>query len=177
MSAANAAYHVAANVADPEMPMLTLADLGILRSVEQDGDAVTVTITPTYSGCPALAVMAADLDQRLRQAGFGPVTVRTVLSPPWGSDDITAAGRAKLAAAGLAAPNPVRRGSWPRGAGAAPGKARPVPLTLTGRPAAVSCPQCTSRDTELVARFGSTACKALHRCRCCGEPFEKIKEL
>lgn len=162
------AYEAAAAVPDPELPMLTIADLGILRDVREDGAAVTVTITPTYSGCPAMREITVDLLRRLEQAGYRHVDIRTALSPPWTSDWITPAGRRKLAAAGIAPPGgPVRA----PGAGGRPG---PVPLTLTRAP--VPCPRCGSADTRETARFSATACKALYRCRACLEPFEHVKE-
>ena len=156
------AYDVAAAVPDPELPMVTVADLGILRDVGEDGDAVTITITPTYSGCPAMREIAADLTHRLERAGYRHVDIRTELSPPWTSDWITGAGRRKLAAAGIAPPveSPIPAG--------------PVPLTLTRAP--VTCPRCGSADTRETSRFSGTACKALHRCLRCLEPFEYVKE-
>jgi ring-1,2-phenylacetyl-CoA epoxidase subunit PaaD len=160
------ALEVAAAVPDPELPMVTIADLGILRDVREHGGAVTVTITPTYSGCPAMREIGLDLRRRLAQAGFRDVEVKTVLSPAWTTDWITAEGRRKLAAAGLAPPGPA--GPAGRGSG-------PVPLTLTSAP--VPCPRCGSADTRETARFGATACKALYRCRACLEPFEHVKEL
>ncbi|SDQ52258.1 1,2-phenylacetyl-CoA epoxidase subunit PaaD [Thermostaphylospora chromogena] len=161
------AREVAERVPDPELPMLTLADLGILREVEEhDGGRVTVTITPTYSGCPALAAIRADLTARLRAAGYAEVEVRTSLSPAWTTDWITPAGRRKLADAGIAPP------------GAAPARrSGPVPLALGPTRRTVRCPRCDSPDTEEVARFGATPCKALWRCRSCAEPFERVKEL
>ena len=159
-------WDLAAAVPDPELPMVTLADLGILRSATRDGDAVTVTITPTYSGCPAMREISADLRHRMEQAGFVDVTVRTELSPPWSSDWITPEGRAKLAAGGIAPPHP---------AGARP--AGPVPLSLTVRVRAVACPRCGSEDTRETSAFSATACKALYRCAACQEPFEYVKEI
>ncbi|MGI8313103.1 1,2-phenylacetyl-CoA epoxidase subunit PaaD [Saccharopolyspora hattusasensis] len=158
---------VAGSVTDPELPVLTLADLGVLRGVELAGDGkVVVSITPTYSGCPAMPEMRADLSNRLSEAGFADVEVRTVLDPPWTTDWISPAGRQKLAEYGIAPP------------GAAPQRAAgPVPLTLAPPRARVRCPQCGSPDTEQVSRFGATACKALRRCRSCHEPFEHIKEI
>jgi ring-1,2-phenylacetyl-CoA epoxidase subunit PaaD len=158
------AYDVAAATPDPELPMLTIGDLGILRAVEEDRDAVVVTITPTYSGCPAMREISADVEHRLHAAGYRRVQVRTDLAPPWTTDWITEAGHRKLQAAGIAPPSPSRRSSGP------------IPLTLGPRPA-VRCPRCGSSDTVQDTAFGSTACKALHRCRACAEPFEAVKPL
>jgi ring-1,2-phenylacetyl-CoA epoxidase subunit PaaD len=164
---ADKAREIAESVADPELPMLTIGDLGILRDVSTVDGRVVVSITPTYSGCPAIAEIRRDVHARLVAAGLRDVEVRTVLSPGWSSDWITADGRRKLAAAGIAPP-----GGRPQFAGG------PVPLTLTARPGgAVTCPGCGSDDTERTAAFGSTACKDLYRCRACAEPFEHIKEI
>lgn len=161
------AREVAESVTDPELPVLTLADLGVLRDVElTSDDAVVVSITPTYSGCPAMHEMRTDLDRRLREEGFADVEVRTVLDPPWTTDWISPAGRRKLSEYGIAPPGETQRA----GAG-------PVPLTLDPPPARIGCPHCGSADTEQVSRFGSTACKALRRCRSCREPFEHLKEI
>jgi ring-1,2-phenylacetyl-CoA epoxidase subunit PaaD len=153
----------AASVVDPELRVITIEELGILRDVreEQSSGRVTVTITPTYSGCPAMDVIRADVRSALRSAGHPDAEVVTVLHPAWTTDDITASGRAKLAAAGIAPPAPA--------GGRPPAR---VPLTLT-----VRCPLCGSPHTEEISRFGSTACKALWRCRDCAEPFEHIKAL
>jgi ring-1,2-phenylacetyl-CoA epoxidase subunit PaaD len=165
-SALAAAREIAAAVPDPELPMVTLADLGILRDVTARDGQLVVTITPTYSGCPALAEIAHDLRHRLGQAGFADVTIRTELAPPWSSDWITAEGRGKLLAAGVAPPHP------------APARSGPVPLTLTvTRREPVSCPRCGSADTTQTAPFSATACKALFRCEACREPFEYVKEI
>jgi len=165
-AALKAARGIAAAVPDPELPMVTLADLGILRDVAAEGERLVVTITPTYSGCPALREIAHDLRYRLTQAGFADVIVRTALAPAWSSDWITAEGRRKLRAAGIAPPHPA---PLPRG---------PVPLTLTAtRRAPVACPQCGSRDTTQTAAFSATACKALFRCEACREPFEYVKDI
>ncbi len=157
-------------VADPELPMLTLVDLGILRNVAVAGGTVTVTLTPTYSGCPALAEMRAAVDRRLRAAGFADVEVRTELHPPWTTDAITAEGRRKLAEHGIAPPG-TGAGT---GSGAAP--PGPVPLVLSPARPAVPCPRCRATDTEETSRFGATPCTALWRCRACREPFEHVKE-
>ncbi len=159
------AYDVAAGTPDPEIPTLTIEELGILRSVDfSPGEEVVVTITPTYSGCPAMREISADVRARLNRAGFERVTVATQLAPPWSTDWITAEGRRKLAAAGIAPPSP------------APVRSGPIPLTL-GRPVSPRCPRCGSPDTRLTAQFSATACKSLHRCNACGEPFEAVKAL
>ena len=164
-----AARQIAEAVADPELPMLTVADLGILRDVTSENGHIVVTITPTYSGCPALREIARDLEYRLTRAGFGGATVRTQIAPAWTSDWITPDGRRKLQAAGIAAPHPAT-------AGAAPPRG-PVPLNLTMAPRdPVACPRCGSPDTAATAAFGATACKALLRCHTCHEPFEYVKE-
>jgi ring-1,2-phenylacetyl-CoA epoxidase subunit PaaD len=158
------ARQIAETVTDPELPMMTLHDLGVLRDVRVEHERVIVDITPTYSGCPAMAEMRADLAARLHVAGYRDVDVRTVLSPPWTTDDITDRGRQVLAEHGIAPPGPAPR--------RAPG---PVPLSLGLRPPAVRCPLCGSADTELVSQFGATSCKSLHRCVACREPFEHVK--
>jgi ring-1,2-phenylacetyl-CoA epoxidase subunit PaaD len=167
---AERAREAAAAVADPELPVLTLEDLGVIRRVEvvagADGDAVTVTITPTYSGCPAIEVMRDDLRATLADAGFARVEVRTVFSPPWSTDWISDDGRRKLHEHGIAPPGRV----GPRAAG-------PVPLTLVAPPAVVRCPRCGSPATDELSRFGATACTALRRCSVCREPFEHVKEI
>lgn len=160
------ARRVADAVTDPEMPMLTLRDLGVLRSVEVDMDGqLVVTVTPTYSGCPAMATMREDLTYRLRQAGFNSITVRTVLEPAWSTDWITDAGRRKLTEHGISPPGPATH------------HAGPIPLTLVLPRREVSCPQCGSDNTELTSEFGATACKALYRCSDCREPFDHVKEI
>jgi ring-1,2-phenylacetyl-CoA epoxidase subunit PaaD len=157
---------VAARVADPELPMLTLADLGILRGVDESSDGVVVTITPTYSGCPAMQTIRDDLTDALRDAGYPRVEVRTVLQPAWTTDWISVAGRDKLAAAGISPPGraPVRA-------------AGPVPLTLGPPRTAIACPRCGNAETEEIAAFSATACRALRRCPACREPFEHVKEI
>ena len=171
-----AARAIAAAVPDPELPMVTVADLGILRDVAAEGDRLVVTITPTYSGCPALYEIARDLRRRLAASGYAEVDVRTALAPAWSSDWITAEGRRKLSAAGIAPPHagPANRGPANR----APAGSGPVPLTLTAtRREPVACPRCGSADTTQTAAFGATACKALFRCESCREPFEYVKDI
>ncbi|TDC58694.1 phenylacetate-CoA oxygenase subunit PaaJ [Micromonospora sp. KC207] len=150
-----------AAVVDPEIRVINIDELGILRAVEEDRATgrVTVTITPTYTGCPAMDVIRADIRRALAAVGHPDAEVRTVYSPAWSTDWISAAGRAKLAAAGIAPPPATRAGTV-------------VPLTL-----AVRCPRCGAAETEQVSRFGSTACKALWRCRACREPFDHLKAL
>jgi ring-1,2-phenylacetyl-CoA epoxidase subunit PaaD len=160
------AAQVVATVTDPELPMLTLAELGIVRDVRETADGVVVAITPTYSGCPAMAAIRDDIVIALRRAGFGRADVRTVLSPAWTTDWITDSGRAKLAAAGIAPPGPAPR--------RAPG---PVPLRLGSPPEAVTCPRCGHTGTERIAAFSATACRELRRCPACREPFEHVKEI
>jgi ring-1,2-phenylacetyl-CoA epoxidase subunit PaaD len=160
------AVEVAGGVPDPELPMVTLADLGILRGVDESAGRVVVTITPTYSGCPAMEAIRDDLTWALRGAGYADVEVRTVLTPAWTTDWISAAGRDKLAAAGISPP------------GAAPRRAAgPVPLVLGPSRREVACPRCGSAATELIAAFSATACKELRRCGACREPFEHVKEI
>ena len=154
------AQAVLATVPDPEIPVLSLLDLGVVRSLDAKPDgSIDVGVSPTYSGCPATAVIRADIAAALGAAGFAPVRVRDVLSPPWTSDWISADGRRKLEAYGIAPP--------PAPVGSVRALTAPEP-----RP---SCPRCGSEDTELVSEFGSTPCKALHRCRTCLEPFDRFK--
>jgi ring-1,2-phenylacetyl-CoA epoxidase subunit PaaD len=153
------ARQIAATVADPEIPVLTIDDLGILRDVEiaQDG-SVEVIITPTYSGCPAMTVIAVEIELALARAGLPNARVRTVLSPAWTTDWMSEEGRRKLRDYGIAPPPPPGAG---RGA------------LFSDDP--VTCPRCGSNKTEQLAAFGSTSCKAMWRCRACREPFDYFK--
>ncbi|MBV6697224.1 1,2-phenylacetyl-CoA epoxidase subunit PaaD [Kitasatospora aureofaciens] len=176
MTTRDLAWETAAAVPDPELPMLTLADLGVLADVETADGTVTAWLTPTYSGCPAVAEMAADVDRRLRAAGYRDVRVRLRLDPPWSTDLITAEGRRKLAEAGIAPPRHTSAVTGPVSLVLGPTRAA---TTGTASPAfaPVPCPHCGDTDTEELSRFGSTACKALWRCRACREPFERVKEI
>jgi ring-1,2-phenylacetyl-CoA epoxidase subunit PaaD len=151
------ARELAAAVRDPELPVVTIEELGILRGVDERDGRVTVTITPTYSGCPAMDVIRADIAAALEAGGFADVTVSTELAEAWTTDWITPEGRRKLAGAGIAPPAPA---------------GGPVRLALS-----VRCPRCGSPETEELSRFGATACKALWRCRACREPFERVKAI
>ncbi len=153
-------WEAAAGVVDPEIPVLTIEDLGILRDVSiGDDGAATVTITPTYSGCPAMEHITADIKAAFREAGLPTPEVRLVLSPAWTTDWMSEAGRAKLEEYGIAPPSGTAQ-------------AGPVRLGLT-----VKCPQCHSLSTRELSRFGSTSCKALYVCQDCREPFDYFKVL
>jgi len=155
-----------AEVPDPEVPVLTIDDLGVLRDVAVDETGrVRVTLTPTYSGCPAMDAIADDVRARLAAAGHRDVEVGFVLSPAWTTEWMSGDGRRKLLDYGIAPPS----GRAPVGSGGAPAGPVPVPLS-------VRCPQCGSPDTRELSRFGSTACKALWRCQACREPFDRFKE-
>ena len=157
-AATRRAWNFAAAVPDPEVPVLTIEDLGVLREVSVQGDRVAVTITPTYSGCPAMDAIRDDVVLALTAAGYAHVDVRLVLAPAWTTDWMTDAGKRKLVDYGIAPPT---------GRAAVRG---PIPVRL-----AVRCPQCGSLDTREIARFGSTSCKALYECRACLEPFDHFK--
>jgi ring-1,2-phenylacetyl-CoA epoxidase subunit PaaD len=155
---AERAWAAAAAVVDPEIPVLTIEDLGVLREVRlaEDG-AVEVAITPTYSGCPAMNLIALEVELALDKAGIANARVKTVLSPAWTTDWISTEGRRKLHACGIAPP-----------------AAKATRRALFGIEA-MACPRCGSEDTETIAEFGSTACKSLCRCRSCREPFDHFK--
>ena len=156
MSPVERARAAVSAVVDPEIPVLTIADLGVLRDVVEDGAGVEVRITPTYSGCPAMNAIAVEVELALARAGVSG-RVRQVLAPAWTTDWMTAEGRRKLREYGIAPPAPG-------------GRRRALFGTDT-----VQCPRCFSADTEVIAEFGSTSCKALWRCRSCREPFDYFK--
>jgi ring-1,2-phenylacetyl-CoA epoxidase subunit PaaD len=162
---------VVAAVPDPEVPVLTIDDLGVLREVALDEGRVRVTITPTYSGCPAMDTIRADIVSALSGHGYDDVEVALVLSPAWTTDWMSDEGRRKLLDYGIAPPGPAPQHGEDRGPGGV-GSAGPVPLTLSLR-----CPQCGSPDTRELSRFGSTACKSLWVCNACREPFDHFKAL
>jgi ring-1,2-phenylacetyl-CoA epoxidase subunit PaaD len=167
---------LAGSVPDPELPVLTLQELGVLRAVHVRGtDTVEVELTPTYTGCPALEAMSVDIERVLRAHGVREVVVRTVLSPAWSTDDISEEGRRKLQEFGIAPPR--ARGREP--SGPVPVRLGPTRTAADGfqADAPVHCPFCGSAETELLSRFSSTACKALRRCLACREPFDHFKEL
>lgn len=151
------AWEAAAAVVDPEIPVLTIADLGVLRGVSVEAGTVEVAITPTYLGCPAMDAIAVDVALALAKAGIERARVKKVLSPAWTTDWLTEEGRRKLAEAGIA---PPARGGSRR--------------ALFGSEA-VACPRCGSSATERLSEFGSTACKSMWRCKDCGEPFDHFK--
>jgi ring-1,2-phenylacetyl-CoA epoxidase subunit PaaD len=152
------AWDAAAGVVDPEIPVLTIADLGVLREVTlRDDGSVEVAITPTYSGCPAMSTIAFDVAVALERAGFADASVRTVLSPAWTTDWMSEDGRRKLKAYGIAPPLPA--------------SSRRALFGIQQ----IQCPQCGSGETELLSEFGSTSCKALWRCKSCREPFDYFK--
>ncbi|TLX44364.1 1,2-phenylacetyl-CoA epoxidase subunit PaaD [Xanthobacter autotrophicus] len=150
-------WRVAGAVTDPEIPVLSIADLGVLRDVRVADGRVEVLITPTYSGCPAMTMIALEIELALDKAGLGPVVVKTVLAPAWTTDFMSEDGRRKLKAYGIA-----------------------PPAKTAGRRAlfgveVVDCPQCGSSDTAEIAPFGSTSCKSLWQCKACREPFDYFK--
>lgn len=146
-------------VSDPEIPVLSVLDLGIVRDVTVAEDGVKITITPTYSGCPAMNTIATEIEQTLRESGYDAVQVETRLSPAWTTDWLTEGGRQKLEEYGIAPP------------------VEPTADTnvLFGKAVEVRCPQCKSDNTRLVSQFGSTACKAFYQCNECLEPFDYFK--
>lgn len=150
-------WKLAACVCDPEIPVLSIADLGVLRDVRVKGDEIEVDITPTYSGCPAMTMIAWEIETALARAGFTHVNVNLVLSPAWSTDFMSDEGREKLRAYGIAPPKKA-----------------------VGRRALfgveqIACPRCGSTNTQEIAPFGSTSCKSLWRCHACGEPFDYFK--
>ena len=155
---AKAIRSILSEVTDPEIPVLTIEDLGIIRDIEVDGNEVLVTIMPTYSGCPAMDVIGDDIKSALKSAGFE-AKIKLVISPAWTTDWISEAGRRKLEAYGIASPLDPSRDK----------------RALLGGEKIVKCTHCGSTNTHLVSQFGSTACKALFQCDDCQEPFDYFK--
>jgi ring-1,2-phenylacetyl-CoA epoxidase subunit PaaD len=150
------------DVMDPEVPVISIVDLGIVRDVDVSGDVVTVTVTPTYSGCPAMQMIEDDIVAALQQHGVPNVVVKTSYTPAWTTDWIPAEAREKLRAYGIAPPGATDHDA---------------PIAIGRRRVAVRCPYCSSTDTVLRSEFGSTACKAIHMCRSCNQPFEEFKAI
>ena len=152
-------------VKDPEVPVLSVVELGIVRDVRVDGEAVTVTLTPTYSGCPAMRVIEEDITAALMERVLGPVRIETVYAPAWTTDWLTDDAKRKLEAYGIAPPGRA---------------AHETLVSLTRAPSAAAtprCPYCHSRDTVIKSEFGSTACKSICFCRACSQPFEMFKAI
>jgi ring-1,2-phenylacetyl-CoA epoxidase subunit PaaD len=155
------AWAILDRVPDPEIPAISVTELGIVRDVQAAGDGVDVVVTPTYSGCPATEVIERSIRDALAAAGAASVRVRQQLAPAWTTDWIALDARERLRAAGIAPPGPRTAGGE-------------QPVTFAPR---VACPRCGSDDTQRLSQFGATACKALYRCRACSEPFEYFKPL
>jgi ring-1,2-phenylacetyl-CoA epoxidase subunit PaaD len=151
-----------ATIPDPEIPAISITELGIVRGLAMNDDRIEVTITPTYSGCPAMAAIAEDVIAKLREIGFSEVKVKTVLSPAWSTDWIDASAHARLRACGIVPPHSLSDTDTHR-------------IRFFTR--AVGCPRCDSRNTERLSEFGSTACKAIYRCLACREPFDVFKPI
>ena len=172
-TAAEAAWAVLDTVPDPEVPALSVRDLGIVRDVVCGEGGTEVVLTPTYSGCPATEVISDSVRQALQDAGFGPVRVTLRRAPAWTTDWISDEGRRKLREYGIAPPGPVEDGATGCGSSASAPAMAPIRI----RPRGVDCPRCGSAQTERLSAFGSTACKAMYRCLACREPFEYFKPI
>ncbi len=155
-----AIWKILEEVCDPEIPVLSVIDLGIVRKINLDTSGVEIVITPTYSGCPALKQIEADIKSCLLAHGYTNIWVNTTLSPAWTTDWMSEAGKIKLKNYGIAPPHPTMT---------------VCNLQMFQEEEAIQCPQCNSYNTQLVSRFGSTACKALYRCNDCSEPFDYFK--
>lgn len=153
-------WSILAKVCDPEVPVLTILDLGIVRNVQINGEKTEIIITPTYTGCPAMDMIAMNIRLALAEHGYKNITVTTVLSPAWTTDWMTEEGKQKLKAYGIAPPNP---------------KQQVCNDKLFAAAEAVQCPHCNSYHTTRISEFGSTACKALYQCKECNEPFDYFK--
>ena len=156
-------WEVLRGIADPEIPVISIVELGIVRDVKVTGSTVQVAITPTYSGCPAIEAIEEDIGTRLRESGYSDVTITRQLSPAWTTDWMEGAARERLRAYGIVPPHPAASGLDAHR------------LHLFSR--SVACPRCGSEHSERLSEFGSTACKALYRCLDCREPFDYFKPL
>lgn len=154
-----AVWEILKKVSDPEIPVLTVVDMGVVRKIETEAETLVVSITPTYSGCPAMDEIESNIRWALEENGYTNVEVKLILSPPWTTDWMTDEGKAKLQEYGIAPPE-----------GSSADKS-----VLFGEAKKVMCPRCKSRNTKLVSQFGSTACKALYKCDECQEPFDYFK--
>lgn len=152
-------WSILKNVSDPEIPVLTVVDMGVVREVEEQDGRLVVSITPTYSGCPAMNEIESNIRWALEEAGYNEVEVKTLISPPWTTDWMTEEGKQKLQEYGIAPPE-----------GSSADKS-----VLFGEAKKVMCPRCKSRSTKMISQFGSTACKALYQCDDCKEPFDYFK--
>lgn len=155
-----AIWELLKDVNDPEVPVLSITDLGIVRNVEIDDDQVIITITPTYTGCPAVDAINMNIRLTLMEHGYKNVKIKQALSPAWTTEWMTEAGKQKLKAYGIAPPNPMQQVCTP---------------DLFQEDESVQCPRCNSYHTVMISRFGSTACKALYKCEDCHEPFDYFK--
>jgi ring-1,2-phenylacetyl-CoA epoxidase subunit PaaD len=153
-------WSILEEVSDPEVPVLSVIDLGIVREVTLQEEGAEIVITPTYSGCPAMDVIRTNIRMALLEQGYGDVRIRTVLSPAWTTEWMSEKGKEKLRAYGIAPPTPLQQVCHTR---------------LFHREEAIACPRCNSYHTQLISEFGSTACKALYRCEDCKEPFDYFK--
>ena len=152
-------WNILQEVKDPEVPVLSILDLGIVRDIHLDGETVVITITPTYSGCPAMDMISMDIRLKLLEKGYRHIRIEQQLSPAWTTDWMSEAGKEKLKVYGIAPPNPKQQ----------------FCSTEMFQEEAVQCPRCQSYHTERISQFGSTACKALYRCLDCQEPFDYFK--
>lgn len=148
-----------AEIPDPEIPVISIVDLGVVREVNPDGENVEIIITPTYSGCPAMKQMEDDIRKTLTEKGFKGVTITTTYNPPWTTDWLSVASKQKLQKYGIAPPE----------------ESTSDKSFITGQPKTITCPHCKSKNTVLVSQFGSTACKALYKCNHCLEAFDYFK--
>jgi ring-1,2-phenylacetyl-CoA epoxidase subunit PaaD len=152
-------WHLLEDVKDPEVPVLSIIDLGIVRDVNVEGDQINIIITPTYSGCPAMDVISMDIRLKLIEKGYRNVSIQQQLSPAWTTDWMTEEGKKKLKSFGIAPPNPKQQ----------------FCTSEMFREEAIECPHCNSYHTELISQFSSTACKAMYRCLDCREAFDYFK--